>query len=313
MANNESAPTLILTSLPRIIPPIQAELAGWKRPVVSDHELGFMVTTQLAKEQTPPTLPLYREVVDVLLSFGLILPDKDFPRDTVFHLFGQTRPAAGEVACAVDPFAYVSHLSAMEFHGLTDRFSKILYLTTPTDTEWRNQAAASMEKRLGLQFATYRDARLPLLRRLPAERIEGQRIELMRRSHRGAFKTIKSPPVRVATIGRTFLDMVREPGQCGGMQHVIETFRHNAARFLVLIVEEVQRHGNAIEKVRTGYLLDEICQLTHPLIDEWVQFAQRGGSRKLDPDADYAPYYSARWMLSVNVPSLQPRDPNDET
>ncbi len=285
---------------------IQEKLARWERPVVSDYELGVLMAAQLEGLKEPPTLRLYRTVVDGLSSFGLIFPDKDFKPGTVYHLFGRIKPKAMEVACSADPFAYVSHLSAMEYHGLTDRFSKILYLTTPTDKEWREQATARMGKELSMQAAAYRSARLPLLRRLPFEHVEGRRIELMRRSNRGAFKTIKSAAIRVATVGRVFLDMVREPHDCGGIQHVVDTYRAYAERNLSLIVEEIERHGNAIEKVRAGYLLDEVCRLSHPLIDGWAKYAQRGSSRMLDPQAEYASHYSKKWMLSINVPSLMP-------
>ncbi|MFT3777743.1 MAG: type IV toxin-antitoxin system AbiEi family antitoxin [Ottowia sp.] len=285
---------------------IQEKLAAWDRPIVSDYELGALVAAHLESLQDPPALPLYKKVVEGLSSFSLIFPDKDFKPGTVYHLFGRVKPKAMEVACSADPFAYVSHLSAMEYHGLTDRFSKILYLTTPTDKEWREQATARMNKDLKAQTAAYRAARLPMLRRLPFERVEGQRVELMRRSSRGAFKTIKSTAIRVATIGRVFLDMVREPHNCGGIQHVVDTYRAYAERNLALIVEEVERHGNAVEKVRAGYLLDEVCRLSHPLIDGWTKYAQRGGSRMLDPQAEYASHYSEKWMLSINVPSLMP-------
>jgi predicted transcriptional regulator of viral defense system len=258
-------------------------------------------------------LQAYRKVVEGLSSFGLIFPSKDFKPDTVYHLFGRVKPKAMEIACAADPFAYVSHLSALEYHGLTDRFSKILYLTTPTDREWREQAAARMDKDLKAQATAYRAARLPVLRRLPFERIEGQRVELMRRSSRGAFKTIKSTGIRVATIGRVFLDTVREPQNCGGIQHVVDTYRAYAERNLALIAEEIERHGNAVEKARVGYLLDEVCHLSHPLIDGWVKYAQRGGSRMLDPQAEYASHYSEKWMLSINVPSLMPGFDEDDS
>ncbi|MFA7666674.1 MAG: type IV toxin-antitoxin system AbiEi family antitoxin [Burkholderiaceae bacterium] len=295
-----------LSPSPDITRTLQGKLAVWERPVVSDYELGVLLSTRLEALQTAPSLQSYRTVVEKLKSFGLIFPDKDFKPGTVYHLFGRIKPKAMEVACAVDPFAYVSHLSAMEYHGLTDRFSRILYLTTPTDTEWREQAAARMEKELRAQLAAYRAARLPLLRRLPFERIEGQRVELMRRSSRGAFKTIRSTAIRVATIGRTFLDMVREPRNCGGIQHVVDIYRAHAGRNLAPIVEEIERRGNAVEKVRAGYLLDEVCRLSHPLIDGWAKHAQRGGSRMLDPQAEYASHYSGKWLLSINVPSLMP-------
>lgn len=295
-----------LHHLPIIMRTIQEKLAGWDRPVVSDYDLGVLMTTQLEGLQEPPTLQLHKRIVDGLSSFGLIFPDKDFKLGTVYHLFGRIKPKAMEIACSIDPFAYVSHLSAMEYHGLTDRFSKILYLTTPTDKEWREQAASRMDKELRTQAAAYRAARLPLLKRLPCERIEGQRIELMRRTNRGAFKTIKSAAIRVATVGRVFLDMVREPHNCGGIQHVVDTYREYAERNLPLITEEIERHGNTVEKVRAGYLLDEVCHLSHPLVDSWRKHAQRGGSRMLDPQAEYASHYSEKWMLSINVPSLMP-------
>lgn len=145
------------------------------------------------------------------------------------------------------------------------------------------------------------------------DRVDGVRVELLRRANRGAFKVIKSPAVRVAMMGRTFLDMVREPECCGGMQHVVDTYRQYGPRNLPLIVEEVERHGKSIEKVRAGYLLEEVCKLQHELIDKWRAAAQRGGSRVLDPASEYSAIYSEAWKLSINVPSLQPLDREEES
>ena len=238
-------------------------------------------------------------------SFGLISPAKDFKAGTVFQLFGRNKPLPMEVACSVDPFAYVSHLSAMEYHGLTDRFPKILYLSTPPDQEWKTHAAVRMDKDLKELKDTYLAAKLPTLKFQKMERINGVRVELMRRSHRGAFKTIKTPSIRVAMVGRTFLDMLREPELCGGMQHVADTYREYAIRYLKLIVDEVDNHGTSIEQARAGYLLEKVSGLSDPLIDAWALKVQRGGSRKLDPQAEYAPFFSERWALSVNLPSLE--------
>ena len=297
--------------LPSVMKAIQEKLGSWERPVVTDYELAVLMTSQMAHLEEQPTLRFYEKVVESLGSFGLISPSKDFKPGTVYHLFGRAKPKAKEVACAADPFAYISHLSAMEFHGLTDRFSKILYLTTPPDTEWKELAKDRMLKDLSEHLEPFQRARLPQLRRPVFDRVEGVRVELMRRSSRGAFKTIKSPTIRVAMVGRAFLDMVREPGTCGGMQHVVDTYREHGARYLALIADEVEQHGNAVEKVRAGYLLDEVCRLSHPLVDGWTQKAQRGGSRLLDPLGEYVPHYSEKWRLSINVASLMPGGTED--
>ena len=290
---------------------LQGKLAGWERPVVTDYELAVLMSSQLTSLDVQPSQALYERVVDSLGFFGLISQSKDFKPGTVYHLFGRAKPNAMEVACAADPFAYISHLSAMEFHGLTDRFSKILYLTTPPDAEWKELAKDRMLKDLREHMEHFQLARLPLLRRPVFDRVEGMRVELKRRSSRGVFKTIKSPTIRVAMVGRSFLDMVREPGNCGGMQHVVDTYREHGARYLALIANEVEQHGNAVEKVRAGYLLDEVCRLSHPLVDGWTRKAQRGGSRLLDPFGEYVPHYSDKWKLSINVASLMPGGTED--
>ena len=280
-------------------------ISAWPRPVLTDYELGTLLFEQ-GGEMGPFTTPaLYDAVVSRLSSYKLLSPSKEFESAAVFHLFGRHKSPPAEVACSVDPFAYVSHLSAMEFHGITDRFPKTLFLCTPPAAEWKTLASEKMRKDLGSRHDDYLAAKLPVLRFLPFSSVEGVRVHLLRRSKRGAFKIIKSPPIRVATLGRTFLDMLREPDNCGGIQHVIDTYREYAARYLSLIVEEVDRHGQSIDKVRAGFLLDAVCKLEHPMLDGWLKAVQRGGSRMLDPQGEYAASFSQKWMLSVNVPSLQ--------
>ncbi|SFD48548.1 type IV toxin-antitoxin system AbiEi family antitoxin domain-containing protein [Paracidovorax konjaci] len=288
--------------LPELVRPIQERLGTWERPVVTGYELGVLASTYA--ENRAISLHVYAELVRVLTSFGLISPAKEFKPGSVFHLFGRNKPLPMEVACSVDPFAYVSHLSAMEYHGITDRFPKVLYLSTPPAQEWKEQAEARMDKDLKEFKKDYLAAKLPALRFQKFERVGGVRVELMRRSHRGAFKTIKSPSIRVAMVGRTFLDMLREPESCGGMLHVVDTYREYAGKYFKLILDEVSKHGTLIEKARAGYLLEKVCGRVDPVIDGWASTVQRGGSRKLDPQAEYAPFFSERWALSVNVPSL---------
>ena len=76
--------------------------------------------------------------------------------------------------------------------------------------------------------------------------------------HQGAFKHIDGRMLRVSTIGRTFLDMLRKPDYCGSMYHVAGIFKNNGQQYSKLIIDEIDRHGTNIEKARAGYLLEEV-------------------------------------------------------
>jgi predicted transcriptional regulator of viral defense system len=192
----------------------------------------------------------------------------------------------------------------MEYHGLTDRFPKILYLTRPAPAEWRRQASARMLKDFGERLQIYLDSGLPKLLQPKITRLGQTSIHVFERSQLGAFRLVAGSSLRVATVGRVFLEMIREPAQCGGIQHVIDVYRREAARYLSLIIDEMNQHGLAIDKVRAGFLLSEVCGLNHEAFVDWEKSAQRGGSRKLDPEGEYVPNFSERWKLSLNVPSL---------
>ena len=87
----------------------------------------------------------------------------------------------------------------------------------------------------------------------------------------------------------------------GGIYHVLDLFAEHAPRYLRLIVDEIDRHGTNIDKVRAGYVLAERLNLTHPAFEVWRTFAQRGGSRKLYAPAGYSPRFSETWCLSINI------------
>ncbi len=273
---------------------------------VSPYELAKTVFLQMARKNTEAKT-LYHGVVDHLVDVGLLtrLPLKSGVH--AYLLFGQGHATAQQVACSLDPFAYVSHLSAMEYHGLTDRFPAVAFMSVPPTGEWRQQARERMHKELGERFDDYIASGLPKLTRLNLTRIGQTAVQFHERSQLGAFRHVPGSPLRVATIGRVFLDMLREPALCGGIQHVIDVFQGEATRHLRTIIDEVERNGSAIDKVRAGFLLTEVCHLEHATIVSWQTCAQRGGSRKLDPENEYSPNYSERWQLSINVPSLASR------
>ena len=169
---------------------IADRISVWSRPVLTSYELGRLCFELGSVIGSTTTRALYDAVVDKLSVYKLLSPSKEFKGSTVFHLFGRSKSSPAEVACAIDPFAYVSHLSAMEFHGITDRFPKTLFLCTPPAAEWRTFASEKMRKDLGSRHDDYLAAGLPVLRFLPFSSVEGVRVHLLRRSKRGAFKII---------------------------------------------------------------------------------------------------------------------------
>jgi predicted transcriptional regulator of viral defense system len=290
-------------SVERIVGRIADVLASTSAPAFTAYELSRQVFVCLDSAQDLAPKEVYQIVVQSLLKTHLLtLMEQVSPK--AYLLFGRSNASPAEVVCSLDPFAYVSHLSAMEHHGLTDRFPKILYITRPPATEWRKQAAVRTAKDLGERLSAYEETGLPRLVPPKIASVGHTVIQFYERSQLGAFRLVAGSSLRVATIGRVFLDMWREPSLCGGIQHVIDIYRREAKRYLQFIVDEVDRHGQPIDKVRVGYMLTEVCQLEHPVVSDWEQFAQRGGSRKLDPDEEYVPDFSARWQLSINVPAL---------
>ncbi|WP_321906155.1 type IV toxin-antitoxin system AbiEi family antitoxin domain-containing protein [Paraburkholderia tropica] len=240
---------------------------------------------------------------DQLLGAGVLQQDRHFPSD-VWRMTGSPFDAPSDIICSLDPFCYVSHLSAMEYHGLTDRIPKVIFVTTPSLSEWKEFSIARMERDYGDLYNEFEQSDLPRIKNFSIKSI-GKTVVNAHRSKTavlGAFISPKDRPIRVSSIGRTFMDMLRNPDLCGGMTHVIDVFSNNVRPYVRLVVSEIDRNGSKIEKVRAGYILEEICGIKdNSTINSWIQFAQRGGSRKLDPAGDYWPRFSDRWSLSINI------------
>jgi predicted transcriptional regulator of viral defense system len=233
-------------------------------------------------------------------KLGILHPNKNFPKNSVYSIFGRQIISPEETVCFVDPFAYISHLSAMEYHGLTDRLPNDIFYSTPPPKEWKEFAQKKMYEDCKNFLDEYITSGLPLLTKIAFTKINKRPIRKYSSIHQGAFKNIKDRYLRVSTIGRTFLDMLREPRFCGGINHVIDIFKKYGPQYKDLIISEFDRQGNLIEKARVGFILEEFCKITDQKIEAWALRVQRGGSRKLDPYSEYNSNYSERWCLSIN-------------
>lgn len=282
----------------------------YRFPVITNYELALFVFRLLqagevdgrplrARPRVAARNDLYA-ARDGLLKRGTLKEDKALP-GTVHRIVDRSRSDPESVVSAVDPFGFISHLSAMAFHGLSDRLPKIIFFTTLAASSWGVCARERMHKDLGGELERYASQGLPLLRRLRLERVQGMAVTYVRSSSRSGHRLARDGTLRVATLGRTFLDMLRRPELCGGMPHVLDAYTSYGRDHAPLIINELGRRGKSIDRVRAGYILEELCNVTDPRLDAWLADVQRGGSRKLDPQAEYAPTFSERWQLSINV------------
>ena len=157
---------------------MSSEINALKKPVIIAYDLGKLLFflyqagnykgQRLRLRKNTPARRDYFSVVKELSAYGVLRKGKSVSSPSAFEIFSSSSPAPspGEVACCLDPFAYVSHLSAMEYHGLTDQFPKMLFLSSPKSSVWSPLAKKQMEKDLGEAFENYLETELPLLKRL---------------------------------------------------------------------------------------------------------------------------------------------------
>lgn len=253
-------------------------------------------TRRLYLRASEPDLEECQRLRRNLTEANLIASDQDYG-SRVIRVLRISDATADKVSTILDPTCCISHLSAMQRWGLTNRRPKALHLMRPA----RTAAKKMLQIHHADFYRTYPAAPYkPSLVNHPAI-VRNRPVELVQ-SGSGATSLIsRSDGVRVATIGQTFLDMILRPNLCGGMGHVLDVWEEHAEGHLESIVKAVDAAPTAIAKVRAGYILEERLKLSHPVVESWKALSQRGGSRVLDPDHPFAPTFSETWMLSLNV------------
>lgn len=220
-------------------------------------------------------------------SFWRIMSVPDAPADTV--------------VCQADPYCYISHMSAMQRYGLTNRRPEALFITSPPDITARTWNKRRMMDDFG-SAAMDEDIYVePLLVTHHPKSVRRRPIDQLKTKFYGDWRKVRGQEERIASIGQVFLDMLEAPQRCGGMRHVLEVWAEHATKYLDQIVKTIDASERPIWKVRAGYILDEYLGISNATAQSWLQHAQRGGSRVLEAGREYAEPFSEKWMLSVNV------------
>ncbi|MGI8474820.1 MAG: type IV toxin-antitoxin system AbiEi family antitoxin domain-containing protein [Thermomicrobiales bacterium] len=239
--------------------------------------------------------PLFRQ----MRERGEIKAVKGFP-----HLYEVTVPYARqgfiderEVLFERHPYAVLSHLSALAFHGLTDEQPKGLTATVSADVsggllpistgprDWEGVAWPG-----GLRPSN----------------VFGRPVEWLNTKPERFFGFIEYQPLgfpmRYTTPERTLIDGLHNPQLSGGIANVLHAWM--LARDTIdldVLVHQVERFNVAVLRSRVGYVLDRIG-LSHLNLETWRASSRRGGSNRLVGSEPFAPTFDERWNLSINVP-----------
>ena len=272
------------------------------------------------RRDTVPNERSYYRYFRKLAKLDMIDSDPDYGSHLVRVRIVSSQPAE-EIVCIVDPLCHLSHLSAMQRWGLTDRSPSVTIFTRPDKETARRRLMEMMENHSAAETSGISDAALqsavgPVTAHhypMPPERFRLRVVHHPRRVRQRAVQVTESRtpgdyvempdrPLRLATIGQTFLDMLQRPELCGGMSHVLEVCDEHAERWCDEFIAAVNACSKKVVRCRAGYILEERLGIRHKAIDRWKSTApQRGGSCKLDPSRDYAPTFSEAWKLSLNV------------
>lgn len=237
-----------------------------------------------------------------LVRAGALTSDPDYGY-RAYRIVANSDRSAEEICCLVDRYCYVAHLSAMARYGLTERRPEALQLRAPERRLARGMLAESMIQDYGEDALAALDKDQILRPHSIAHpaAVRGRSLALFRTRHLGESLPIRGTYARIASIGQTFADMLDQPEACGSMAHILEVWREHAPLYLEDIILAVENAPHAITRVRAGYILDELLEVRDQRVQAWARHAQRGSSRRLDPERPFASTYSEKWMLSINV------------
>lgn len=183
------------------------------QPAVTHHQLAkilFELYKNKSFRQIPirlakalPTRSDLSRACNGLLNNGVLSNPSGFPPG-VFRYMPQPLKSVEGIICSADAFAYVSHLSAMEFHGLTNRLPMTMFVTTLPPVGWKLQAKVQMHAALGNDWEAFAASNLLQMTRPKIEKVERKQIHTVTSTIAGAYINVRGSAMRVSSLGRTF-------------------------------------------------------------------------------------------------------------
>lgn len=220
------------------------------------------------------------------------------------HLYEVTVPYARqgfvderEMLFELHPYAVLSHLSALVFHGLTEEQPKGITVTVATDVQGGLLPIGTSPRDWeGVQWP---GGRTP-------GKINGRPVQWLRIKPERFFGFADYQPLgysmRSMTPERTLIDGLQNPNLCGGITNVLRAWVLAQDTInLDVLLHQAERFDVAVLRQRVGYIVDQLG-LSHPIVERWRAASQRGGSSRLVASAPFMSTFDKRWNLSINAP-----------
>lgn len=254
----------------------------------------------IKRESAPDSA--FRDKTASLRYGGFIKPIHGDLDGSVYAIPSKPSYSSEEIVCSVYPQGYISHISAMRWHNITHKNPKTVRFTVPNRPTWKKRINESifkgvdpkiMETRMTIQYPS-------------SGRQLGFDLEVSQESRYVDPMSVRGSPIRVSTIAKTFVDMTRHPIISGGIDHVIDVFEEHGSVFSKQIINYADANGTKIDRARIGFLLREISGVKSKSLETWMEEARplRGGSRVMNPETPFEPFYSPDWSISLNVEKL---------
>ncbi|EKN6356466.1 TPA: type IV toxin-antitoxin system AbiEi family antitoxin [Yersinia enterocolitica] len=278
-----------------------------EKPVIADYEIHWYLY-ELYRDKyydgikigkITASEPDYRVINDAaanLIHRGIISRCVD---GNVYVINNREKPTAQQVICCLNPCSYIAYISAMEWHGITDRINHTIHVIQSYPSFMNDLFREKIRK----NFPNITNDSYLFPKNISSiDTYDGKKfVPHKTKNFKMRNEQFSSGGVRVTNIGETFLDMIKKPEFCGGFNHVINVFENYAKKYLPVILKEITKNGSSMDQARAGYILEEICGLNHKSIDEWKINVQRGGSRKLVSSNPYSDVFSEVWCISINI------------
>jgi len=217
----------------------------------------------------------------------------------VFTIKGKREYSNQEIICSTYPYGYLSYISAMEWHGITDKIPNIIRFTTCPSSVWKEKSLASLKKE-DIEDVD-KDKFIPRFPR--TTKIQGMEVLVSQETSFTPPLKARESPVKVSNIGKTFIDMLRKPEYCGGDEHVLEVYLEHGEKYAGLIIKNLEKFGRTIDIARAGFILDKMLGVKDERLDFWKKESSktRGSSKVLSKNKPFSEVFDQDWSLSLNI------------